>query len=309
MCGMGIPGMVMQRIVLEARAACEREPFMEPMLRKNVLNHSCFASALAYMLARKLGTCDDYSMEQWQSVFTEVFSGKLGPYEPHLGEASQLAANDLQAVPERDAACKEMVIAFLFYKGFHAIQVHRVAHVLWRVGRKFTALLLQSRCSELWDVDVHPAATIGAGLLIDHATGIVIGETAVIGNDCSFLHGVTLGGTGKEGRGDRHPKIGDNVLVGCNATLLGNVRVGSNCKIGSGTMLLKDTAPGVTVVGNPARVAGVSTCKSSGQDMDHALASVMTASGRKYCTEPHEHDMLMPKPPPRSMSSAVLSSL
>ena len=302
--------MVMLRMVRESQEICAKEPFMEPMLRGNVLRHTNFASALAFMLARKFGAHDDYTVEDWENVFTEVFSGKLGPYEPHLGEATHLAANDLQAVPDRDAACTKMVAAFLFYKGFHAIQVHRVAHVLWRVGRQFTALLLQSRCSELWGVDVHPAATIGSGLLIDHATGIVMGETAVVGNDCSFLHGVTLGGTGKEGCGDRHPKIGDNVLVGCNATLLGNVHVGSNCKIGSGTMLLKDTAPGVTVVGNPARLVGVSMCKHSGQDMDHALASVVTASGHRYSTEQYEHEIHVALPrPPRSRSSAMLSSL
>jgi serine O-acetyltransferase len=299
-----------------------KEPFMRNTYGEELWSKESFGAGLSWFLANKFKTPNSDDLLEWDALFSEVFSGALGAYEPHLGMASALAALDLLAISERDAACEKSLTAFLFFKGFHAIQAHRAAHLLWAHGRKYTALLIQSRVSELWGVDVHPAATIGAGLLIDHATGLVIGETAVVGSGCSFLHGVTLGGTGKEGCGDRHPKIGNNVLVGCNATLLGNVRVGDNCKIGSGTMLLKDLAPGVTVVGNPARVVGVSTDKCSGLEMDSALSGVMTPGGTRY-TDEHSgfspsvgqtHSGLRSRSKahsgvPRSMSSAMLSSL
>ena len=165
-------------------------------------------------------------------------------------------------------------------------QSHRFAHVLWRQKRCALALVIQSVCSNLWGVDIHPACIIGKGLMIDHATGIVIGETAIIGNDCSFLHGVTLGSTGKE-RGDRHPKIGNNVLIGCNATILGNTVVGACAKIGSGSIVLKAVDKGETVVGNPARVIGMSTCKASGEGVDHALKNVVIGDGKSL------HDVYM----------------
>ncbi|VAI08775.1 unnamed protein product [Triticum turgidum subsp. durum] len=149
----------------------------------------------------------------------------------------------------------EMVHCFLYYKGFLALQAHRAAHALWSEGRRPPALLLQSRASEVFGVDIHPGARIGGGILLDHATGVVIGETAVIGDDVSILHGVTLGGTGKA-CGDRHPKVGDGVLIGAGASVLGNVRIGDGAKIGAGAVVLRDVACGTTAVGNPAKPIG-----------------------------------------------------
>ncbi|KAG6537587.1 hypothetical protein ZIOFF_002681 [Zingiber officinale] len=166
-----------------------------------------------------------------------------------------------------------MVHCFLYYKGFLALQTHRVAHRLWAEGRRGAALLLQSRSSEVFAVDIHPGARIGAGVLLDHATGVVIGETAVVGNGVSLLHAVTLGGTGKEG-GDQHPKISDGVLVGAGTQILGNVTVAEGAQIGAGSVVLKAVPPRTTAVGNPARlIAGkenpVRREKRAALTMDH----------------------------------------
>jgi serine O-acetyltransferase len=163
------------------------------------------------------------------------------------------ACVDLAAIEERDPACDSYLTAFLFFKGYKSLQIYRVSHILWMAGRKELASLMQSRSSEVFAVDIHPAARIGPGLMIDHATGLVIGETAVVGNNCSFLHGVTLGGTGKEW-GDRHPKVGNNVSIGCNASILGNISIGDDCKVGCNSVVVKDVPAGATAVGSPARI-------------------------------------------------------
>ncbi len=140
-------------------------------------------------------------------------------------------------------------------QGFHGLQAHRASNWLWREGRTTLASLIQSRVSQTFGMDIHPAATIGHSIMFDHATGIVIGETAVIGNGCSLLHGVTLGGTGKE-NGDRHPKLGENVIVGAGATVLGNIKIGNGAKIAACSVVVKEVAPGMTVAGCPAKVVG-----------------------------------------------------
>ncbi|KAJ0018334.1 hypothetical protein Pint_09466 [Pistacia integerrima] len=161
--------------------------------------------------------------------------------------------DDLRAARERDPSCISYVHCLLHFKGFLACQAHRIAHKLWSQGRSSMALLIQSRVSEVFAVDIHPAARIGRGTLIDHATGVVIGETAVVGDNVTILHNVTLGGTGKVS-GDRHPKIGDGVLLGAGTKVLGNIRIGEETKIGAGSVVLKEVPPGSTAVGNPARL-------------------------------------------------------
>jgi serine O-acetyltransferase len=182
-----------------------------------------------------------------------------------------IAEADLKAVFERDPACKGYVQPFLFFKGFLSLQTQRVAHWLWGEGRETMALYLQSRMSELFQVDIHPAARIGRGVFIDHGTGIVIGETAVIGDDVSMLHGVTLGGTGAE-RGDRHPKIGRGVLLSAGAKVLGNIEIGDYAKIAAGSVVLKPVPAGCTAAGVPARLVNCPTCEEPAKSMDHTLA-------------------------------------
>jgi serine O-acetyltransferase len=171
---------------------------------------------------------------------------------------------------ERDPATEHALIPFLWYKGFHAISLHRLAHSLWKSGRRELATHLQSLMSEHLAVDIHPAASFGVGILLDHATGFVAGETAVVGDNVSFLHEVTLGGTGKA-RGDRHPKIRSGVLIGAGAKILGNITVGEGAKIGAGSVVLKDVAPHTSVAGVPAVVIGRTSVDAPALDMDHSL--------------------------------------
>jgi len=186
----------------------------------------------------------------------------------------EIAEADLKAVFERDPACKGYVQPFLFFKGFLALQTHRVAHWLWQEGRETLAFYLQSRSSELFQVDINPATRIGRGVFVDHGTGIVIGETAVIGDDVSMLQGVTLGGTGAE-QGDRHPKVGKGVLLGAGAKVLGNIRIGDYAKIASGSVVLKDVPAGCTAAGVPARLVNCPTCEEPAKSMDHTLAEAV----------------------------------
>jgi serine O-acetyltransferase len=177
---------------------------------------------------------------------------------------------DLQAVSERDSACCSLVTPLLFFKGFHALQSYRIAHWLWQQGRNSLALFLQNRISSVFAVDIHPAARIGKGIMFDHATGIVIGETAVVEDNVSIMQSVTLGGTGKEA-GDRHPKVRRGVLISAGAKILGNIEIGECAKVGAGSVVLKDVAPRTTVAGVPARVVGDSLCTQPSRDMDHHL--------------------------------------
>ena len=181
------------------------------------------------------------------------------------------AEADLRAVFERDPACKGYVQPFLFFKGFLALQTHRVAHWLWREQREAMAFYLQSRMSELFQVDIHPAVSIGKGAFFDHGTGIVIGETAVIGEDVSMLQGVTLGGTSAE-REDRHPKIGRGVLLGAGAKVIGNIKIGDYAKVAAGAVVLKEVPQGCTAVGVPAHLVNCPTCEEPARTMDHTIA-------------------------------------
>ncbi|KAF3792130.1 Serine acetyltransferase [Nymphaea thermarum] len=230
----------------EARQDVEQEPLLGSFYMAAILSHGSLESALATHLGNKLSTL--YLPE---SSLALVFCTKF----LEDGAIRTAVREDLKAIKERDPAWVSYVQCLLNLKGFLAIQAHRVAHRLWNQGRVPLALIIQNRVSEVFAVDIHPAARIGQGVLLDHATGVVIGETAVIGDKVSILHSVTLGGTGKD-TGDRHPKIADGVLIGAGSYVLGNVKVGSGAKIGAGSVVLKEIPARTTAVGNPARLVG-----------------------------------------------------
>ncbi|GAB2284754.1 Diamine acetyltransferase 1 [Dionaea muscipula] len=237
---------IWSKMIEEAKMDLEQEPILSHYYYNSILSHKSFEAALAGHLSSKLSSSILPSTTLFD-LFTEVLSEE--------GEIIRAVKEDLKAVRERDPACVSYVHCFLNFKGFLACQAHRIAHRLWLQGRKVLALLIQNRVSEVFAVDIHPGARIGSGILFDHATGVVIGETAVIGDNVSILHNVTLGGTGKES-GDRHPKIGHGVLIGAGTCVLGSVHVGDGAKIGAGSLVLKPVPPRTTAVGNPARLIG-----------------------------------------------------
>ena len=179
----------------------------------------------------------------------------------------EAAMQDIQAVVNRDPAVSSYLTVLIHFKGFQALQVHRLAHYLWHKGRTDLALFIQSRNSEAFSVDIHPAAKIGKGVMFDHATGIVIGETAVVEDNVSLLQGVTLGGTGNES-GDRHPKVREGVMIGSGAKVLGNIEIGRGSKVGAGSVVLNNVKPCRTVAGVPAKVVGTPNCDMPCDSMD-----------------------------------------
>jgi len=246
----------------QAAEMAGKEPALASFAHATILRHDRLEEALAYHLARKIGG-EDLSTLQVHEILTEAFES-----DPAIPEAVRA---DLSAVYTRDPACHTYVQAFLFFKGFHSIQGYRAAHWLWNKGRRVMALYFQNRISDLFAVDIHPAARIGRGIFMDHATGVVIGETTVVGDDVSMLHGVTLGGTGKEDE-DRHPKVRRGVLIGAGAKILGNIEIGEYSRVGAGSVVLKPVPPHCTVAGVPARVIGSACSKCPSQDMDHRLS-------------------------------------
>ena len=248
----------------EAERAAMSEPALASLLNAVIISHENLGDALSYQLARKLGDQELRAMSL-RELATQAYRA-----EPQLVDTAEA---DLRAVFERDPACKGYVQPFLFFKGFQALQTQRVAHWLWNQGRETIAFYLQSRMSEIFQVDIHPATRIGSGVFIDHGTGIVIGETAVIGDDVSLLQGVTLGGTGAE-RGDRHPKIGKGVLIGAGAKVLGNIMIGDYAKVASGSVVLKPVPAGCTAAGVPAKLMNCPTCDEPARTMDHTLPDV-----------------------------------
>jgi serine O-acetyltransferase len=253
----GAPAPIWQRLRFDARQAADQESALASYLNATVLNHESFAEALCYQLAQKAGG-PDMSALAIREICEEAYKS-----DPSIVTAAE---RDLQAVLERDPATRSTLQPFLFFKGFLALQTHRVGHWLWGRGRETLAFFLQSRTSELYAVDINPAAPIGSGVFIDHATGIVIGETARVGDDVSMLHGVTLGGTGKVFT-DRHPKVGNGVLIGAGAKLLGNIRIGDEARIGAGSVVLNDVPPRCSVAGVPARPVG-GACAQPSKTMD-----------------------------------------
>jgi serine O-acetyltransferase len=245
----------------EIAATAAREEALRCFLEITVLRHDGFASALAAMLGRKLAD-DVMSADRLESL-----AGAAIAEEPAIVAA---ALADLVAIRTRDPAAEGYAEPFLYYKGFHALEWHRVGHTLHRGGRRDIAAFLQSRVSEVFGIDIHPAVPVGSGVFIDHGTGIVIGETAIIGNDVSILQEVTLGGTGKE-RGDRHPKVRDGVLLAAGAKVLGNIEIGKNAKVGAGSVVLHDVPPCATVAGVPAKIVGWCHETTPGLAMDQSL--------------------------------------
>lgn len=244
----------------ETAAAAAEEPLLASFLHLTVLRHDSLAKVLAFHLSSKLSgsTMDSRALYE---EFSRILENDT--------DIMQAVEADIVACYERDPACNQYFLPLLYFKGFHAIQSHRINHFLWQQNRKTLAYFLQNRASEVFGVDIHPGAKFGRGIMFDHGTGIVIGETAILGNDISLLHGVTLGGSGKES-GDRHPKVHDGVMIGANASILGNITIGQCAKVGAGSVVVKDVEPQTTVVGVPAKVVGMSK-NIPADDMDQSL--------------------------------------
>lgn len=253
----------------EAWSEQEREPILREFLGQTVLTQRRLDDALAIYLSHKLAL-DGPS----RTVVREMFVLAMNA-EPAIGRAIR---DDLQAVRDRDPASRGFLIPFLYFKGFHALQSYRIAHWFWKRERFLLASQLQNRISASFDVDIHPAAQIGSGVLIDHGTGVVIGETSVIDNNVSILHEVTLGGTGKE-TGDRHPKVREGVLIGAGAKVLGNIEIGAGSKIGAGSVVLDPVPPHCTVAGVPARLVSRSVVGQPALEMDQNFPHIFYEGG------------------------------
>ena len=249
------------KIRAEALSLVNEEPMLASFFHSTILNHDSLRSALSFQLANKLASAVMPAI-----VLREVIETALAA-QPEIVEA---APADICAVKERDPAVRYYSTPLLYLKGFHALQGYRVAHWLWQQGRHSLAVFLQNQISVVFSVDVHPAAQIGRGIMFDHATGIIIGETAVVEDDVSILQNVTLGGTGKE-HGGRHPKIREGVMIGAGAKVLGNIEVGRGAKIGAGSVVLQPVPPHTTVAGVPAHEVGHPDCDKPSLDMNQGL--------------------------------------
>ena len=249
----------------EARAAAERDPLLAAFLYSTIINHRSLEECVIYRICERLDHPDMQAI-----LLRQTFEEMLADW-PEWGSILRV---DIQAVYDRDPACLRFLEPVLYFKGFHALQTHRLAHWLYNHGRRDFALYLQSRSSSIFQTDINPAARIGKGIFLDHATGLVVGETAVIGDNVSILHGVTLGGTGKEGS-DRHPKIAHGVLIGAGAKILGNIQIGHCSRIAAGSVVLKEVPPKTTVAGVPAKVVGEAGCSEPSRSMDQLLAERM----------------------------------
>lgn len=250
-----------QLIRAEAKQASQQQPLMASFFHSNILNHKTFASAMSFFLSSLLENEDLSAM-----MIMDVFEQAMNDDEA----IEHKMVEDLLAYYERDPACDQYMTPFLYFKGYHAIQSYRVAHYLWQQKRILLALYFQSRVAQLFDVDIHPAATLDSGLMIDHATGVVIGETAIIEKNVSMLHSVTLGGNGSTPC-KRHPTIREGVLISVGAKVLGNIEVGQRAKIGAGSVVLDAVPAHVTVVGVPANIVGRSRSQMPSLDMKHQL--------------------------------------
>ena len=254
---------VWSRIRTEAETIIEKEPALGSFILATVLQQPSFEQAVAARIAGRLSH-PDLSATLIRQAFDEAYADDSTIVD------SQRA--DIVATFDRDPACERLIMPLLYFKGFQALQTHRLAHWLWGRGRQDLALYLQSRSSSVFQTDINPAARIGKGVFFDHATGLVIGQTAVIEDDVSIMQSVTLGGTGKE-LGDRHPKIRHGVLIGAGAKVLGNIEVGHCSRIAAGSIVLENIPPKSTAVGVPARVVGAAGCADPARTMDQILAS------------------------------------
>ncbi|MBP2549631.1 serine O-acetyltransferase [Neorhizobium galegae] len=247
----------------EAQTSAERDPLLATFLYSTVLNHGSLEESVIHRICERLDHQDLQAV-----LLRQTFEEMLSDW-PEWGAILRV---DIQAYYDRDPACLRFLEPVLYFKGFHAIQTHRLAHWLMKRDRRDFAMYLQSRASGVFQTDINPAARIGKGIFLDHATGFVVGETAVIGDNVSILHGVTLGGTGKEGA-DRHPKIGNGVLIGAGAKILGNIEIGHCSRVAAGSVVLKPVPPKTTVAGVPAKVVGEAGCSEPSRLMDQILRS------------------------------------
>lgn len=251
-----------QIIKREVEETSTKEPVLASFFYVSVLNHPDFASALSHNLSDILGNAVVSPL-----ALCQLFDRQIAKHPEIVTRACQ----DVVACFDRDPACDKYLLPLLYFKGFKALQAYRLAHSLWNEGSRGIALYLQGRISEQFDVDIHPAARIGSSIMLDHATGLVVGETAVIDNDVSILHSVTLGGTGHE-TGDRHPKIRRGVLIAVGAKILGNIEVGEGAKIAAGSLVLEDVPPHTTVAGVPAKVVGRPREESPALEMEQRFS-------------------------------------
>ena len=256
---------VWARICDEAEEITRREPELATFIYENILHHDSLEAAIIHRVSQRLAHAD-VSGDMIRQAYSESLED-----QPALGDAFRA---DIVATVDRDPATVRLIEPVLYYKGFHALQTHRLAHWLLGKGRRDFALYLQSRSSAAFQCDINPAARIGRGIFLDHATGLVVGETAVIDDDVSILHGVTLGGTGKEHE-DRHPKIRHGVMIGAGAKILGNIEVGHCARIAAGSVVIKPVPNNVTVAGVPAKVVGEAGCPEPSRAMDQMLYGVM----------------------------------
>jgi serine O-acetyltransferase len=252
---------VWTRMRQEAEEITRREPELSTFLYSTVLHHDTLEAAVVHRISERLSHAD-VSGELIRQAYSDALEG-----DPSIGIAFRA---DIIAVHDRDPATHRFLEPLLYYKGFQAIQTHRLAHWLWGKGRRDFAYYLQSRSSSVFQCDINPNARIGRGIFLDHATGFVVGETALIEDDVSILHDVTLGGTGKEHE-DRHPKIRRGVMIGAGAKILGNIEIGQCARIAAGSVVIKAVPNNVTVAGVPAKVVGTAGCAEPSRTMDQML--------------------------------------
>jgi serine O-acetyltransferase len=254
---------VWDRVRYEALEAVRAESAIGGFIHTNILQHLSFENALAHRIASKL-TSSEISEQTLRDICFKAIS-----QDPQIANSARA---DVMAVVDRDPACSRYMQPLLYFKGFLAVQAYRVSNWLWIDGQQDLAYFFQMRTSEVFGIDIHPAAKIGKGLMIDHAHSIVVGETAVVGDNVSMLHSVTLGGTGKEDE-DRHPKIGDGVMIGAGAKVLGNIKIGNCCRIAAGSVVLQEVPAKKTVAGVPAKIVGEAGCTTPSIKMDQILNS------------------------------------
>eukprot|EP00899_Mesostigma_viride_P018988 jgi/Mesvir1/27090/Mv20775-RA.1 len=263
---------VWEAVLADARDIANNEPALRKMVECTILQQATLEDAVAARLSSRLGASDGCSLgvEDWRQLLADAFHHGVDTEGRQLGACMRM---DLEVARRRDPACLGLGYALLYFKGFQSLQAYRAANIYWHKGRRALALEIQSAVSLTFGLDIHPAAYVGHGVLLDHGTGVVVGETARIGDFCTILHGVTLGGSGKE-VGDRHPKLGKNVLVGAGVSILGNIRIGCCSKIGAGSVVLQPIPMGATAVGVPAKVVGRAKESNPAEDMDQTLQQV-----------------------------------
>jgi serine O-acetyltransferase len=253
-----------RKLLEEAEDAFEREPTLAKLLSATILDRDSLEDAVVHRVAGRLAN-DLVSAAQIVAIFERALEA-----DPEIAAGFRA---DIAAVIDRDPACDRFIEPFLYFKGYHAIQTHRLAHWLWRERRTDLALYLQSRSSDVFQTDIHPAARIGKGVFLDHATGFVVGATATIDDDVSILQNVTLGGTGKES-GDRHPKVRRGVMIGAGAKILGNIEIGEFSRVAAGSVVLHRVPAHTTVAGVPAKIVSVAQKNEPFRDMDQILGQL-----------------------------------